>query len=143
MQHGLSQEFPHNYLFRLEEANLTKDEGSGPLAIGLYKQVLADAAKRGYFIDARQQLAWFGLADTQRGQNDAADAAESYLKAAEQPKCSDWMKKRAYLNAGEMFDLLHEREKAIDLYRQAAAPGGDQSQADMARKLILSPYQGK
>jgi len=143
VQHGLSQEFPHNYLFRLEEANLTKDEGSGPLAIGLYKQVLADAAKRGYFIDARQQLAWFGLADTQRGQNDAADAAESYLKAAEQPKCSDWMKKRAYLNAGEMFDLLHEREKAIDLYRQAAAPGGDQSQADMARKLIQHPYQGK
>jgi hypothetical protein len=65
------------------------------------------------------------------------------LKAAEQPKCSDWMKKRAYLNAGEMLDLLHEREKAIDLYRQAAAPGGDQSQADMARKLIQHPYQGK
>lgn len=143
VQHGLSQEFPHNYLFRLEEANLTKDEGNGSAAIILYKQVLADAAKRGYFIDARQQLAWFGLADTQRGQNDFADAAENYLKAVEQPKCSDWMKKRAYLNAGEMFDLTHEREKALDLYRQAAAPGGDQSQADMARKLIQHPYQGK
>lgn len=143
VQRGLAKEFPHNYLFRLEEANLTKDEGSGPAAITLYKEVLADAAKRGYFTEPRQQLAWFGLADTQRGQNETAEAADSYLKAAEQPKCSDWMRKRAYLNAGEMLDLLHERERAVELYSQAAAPGGDQSQADTARKLIQHPYQGK
>ena len=79
-------EYPHNYLFRLEEANLTKDEGNGPGAIALYKEVLADAAKPGYFVDPRLQMAWFGLADTQRGQNDIADAAENYLKAAEQPE---------------------------------------------------------
>ena len=143
VQRGLAREYPHNYLFRLEEANLTKDAGNGPAAILLYKEVLADAAKPRYFVDPRQQLALFGLADTQRGQNDTADAAENYLHAAEQPKCSDWMRKRAYLNAGEMFDLLHEREKAIGLYRQAAAPGGDQSQADVARKLMQHPYQGK
>ena len=143
VQRGLAQEFPHNYLFRLEEANLTKDAGDGPAAIGLYKQVLADATRRNYFTDPRQQLALFGLADTQRGQNDVADAAENYLKAAQQPKCSEWMKKRAYLNAGEMFDLLHERDRAVDLYRRVAASGGDQSQADMARKLIQHPYQGK
>jgi hypothetical protein len=143
VQRGLAKEFPHNYLFRLEEANLTKDEGSGPAAITLYKEVLADSAKRGYFTEPRQQLAWFGLADTQRGQNETAEAADSYLKAAEQPKCSDWMRKRAYLNAGEMLDLLHEREKAVELYGQAAAAGGDRSQADTARKLIEHPYQGK
>jgi tetratricopeptide (TPR) repeat protein len=143
VQHGLAQEFPRNYLFRLEEANLTKDEGNGPAAIALYRKVLADADRPGYFTDPRQQLAWFGLADTQRGQNDIAAAAESYMKAADQPKCSDWMKKRAYLNAGEMRDLLHERDKAVELYRRAAAPGGDQSQADTARKLIQHPYQGK
>ena len=143
VQRGLAQEYPHNYLFRLEEANLTKDEGGGPAAIELYKQVLTDAVRPAYFVDPRQQLALFGLADTQRGQNDIADAAENYLKAAEQPKCSDWMKKRAYLNAGEMYDLMQQREKALGLYRQAAAPGGDQSQADLARKLIQSPYRGR
>ena len=75
VQHGLATEFPHDFLFRLEEANLTKDEGNGPAAIALYKVVLADAAKPGYFIDPRLQLAWFGLADTERGQNNIADAA--------------------------------------------------------------------
>jgi hypothetical protein len=143
VQTGLAQEFPHNYLFRLEEANLTKDEGNGPAAIERYKQVLADAARPGYFIDPRPQLALFGLADTQRGQNDLADAAENYLNAAEQPKSTDWLRKRAFLNAGEMYDLLHQRDKAIALYRQAAGTGDDQSQADLARKLIQNPYRGK
>jgi tetratricopeptide (TPR) repeat protein len=143
VQHGLAAQFPHDYLYRLEEANLTKDEGNGPGAIVLYKLVLADAARPGYFIDPRLQMAWFGLADTERGQNDIADAAESYVKAADQPKCSDWLRKRAQLNAGEMFDLLHQRQKAVKLYELASAGGGDQSQADMARRLIASPYAGK
>lgn len=143
VQHGLAEQYPHNYLFRLEEANLTKDEGNGPAAIALYKEVLADAAKAGYFVDPRLQMAWFGLADTQRGQYDIADAAENYVKVADQPKCSDWLRKRAQLNAGEMFDLLHEREKAVNLYKLASAGGGDQSQADNARRLLKSPYTGK
>jgi tetratricopeptide (TPR) repeat protein len=143
VQHGLAVQYPHDYLFRLEEANLTKDEGNGPGAIALYKTVLADSAKPGYFIDPRVQMAWFGLADTERGQNDVADAATNYVKAAEQPNCSDWLRKRAQLNAGEMFDLLHQRDKAEQLYQMASSGGGDQSQADMARRLMQKPYVGK
>jgi tetratricopeptide (TPR) repeat protein len=143
VQHGLAAQYPHDYLYRLEEANLTKDEGNGPGAIALYKTVLADAAKPGYFADPRVQMAWFGLADTQRGQNDVADAAENYVKAADQPNCSDWLRKRAQLNAGEMFDLLHQRKRAEQLYEMASAGGGDQSQADMARRLMKTPYAGR
>jgi hypothetical protein len=143
VQHGLAEQFPRNYLYRLEEANLTKDEGNGPAAIALYKAVLADAARPGYFIDPRVQMAWFGLADTQRGQNDIADAAENYVKAADQPYCSDWLRKRAQLNAGEMFDLLHQRDKARQLYQMALSGGGDQSQAEAARRYLQTPYTGK
>ena len=143
VQHGLAAQYPHDYLFRLEEANLTKDEGNGPGAIALYKAVLADAARPGYFIDPRLQMAWFGLGDTQRGQNDVADAAQNYVKAAEQPECSDWLRKRAQLNAGEMFDLLHQRDKARQLYQMASSGGGDQSQADIARRLLENPYTGR
>ena len=143
VQHGLAEEFPHDYLFRLEEANLTKDAGNGPGAIAIYKQVLGDAQKPGYFTDARLQMVWFGLADTERGQNDIFDAANDYVKAAQQPKCSDWLRKRAQLNAGEMFDLLHKRDRAIQLYQMAAAGGGDQSQADAARKYLKAAYAGK
>ncbi len=143
VQHGLAVEFPHDYLFRLEEANLTKDMGNGPGAIAIYKQVLNDGMQPGYFTDPRLQMAWFGLADTERGQNDVYDAAHDYLNAAQQPNCSDWLRKRAQLNAGEMFDLLHQRETAVKLYQKAAAGGGDQSQAEAARRLMKEPYAGK
>ena len=143
VQHGLAEEFPHDYLFRLEEANLTKDQGNGSAAIAAYTRVLEDARRPGYFIDARLQLAYFGLADTQRGQNDMASAAQSYIRAAEQPKCSDWLRKRAQLNAGEMFDLLSRRDQAIAQYQLASSGGGDQSQSEAAHRYLKQPYTGR
>jgi tetratricopeptide (TPR) repeat protein len=143
VQHGLAVEYPRDYLFRLEEANLTKDKGDGPGAIAAYQRVLEDSRKPNYFIDPRLQMAYFGLADTQRGQNLIAEAAENYLNAAAQPKCSDWLRRRAQLNAGEMFDLLHQRDKAIEQYKQASAGGGDQSQSDAARRYLKTPYTGR
>ncbi len=143
VEHGLATQFPHDYLFRLEEANLTKDKGNGPAAIAIYHQVLADAAQPGYFADPRLQLAYFGLADTERGQNQIKEAARDYLEAAKQPNSSDWLRKRACLNAGEMLDLLHDHAAALVQYRLAAAPGGDQTQAELARTYGNTPYTGK
>jgi tetratricopeptide (TPR) repeat protein len=143
VQRGLATQFPHNYLFQLEVANLLKDEGQGLQAIAQYKVVLADAAKPGYFVDPRLQLALFGLADTQRGYNDIHGAAANFEAAAMQPGCSDWLKKRALVNAGEMYDLLHDRGQAVKMYQMALAGGGDQSQADAARKYLRAPFTGK
>ena len=143
VQHGLAAEYPQDYLFRLEEANLAKDAGNSALAIQTYKAVIADAKKPGYFADPRLQMAYFGLADTERGQNNIRDAAEHYLAAAAQPNCSDWLRKRAELSAGEMLDLLHNRGAALEHYRKAAAEGGDQTQAATARELMKSAYTGK
>lgn len=139
---GLARQYPRDFLFRLEEANLMKDAGHGPEAIAIYRRVLDDAAKPGYFVEPRLQLAYFGLGETQRGQGELSDAVISYRKAAAQPNCSDWMRKRAELAAGMMYDLLHRREDAMDQYRLAAAAGGDQSQANDARKYMKSPYTG-
>ncbi len=143
VQHGLATEFAHDYLFRLEEANLAKDKGDGPGAIAIYKQVLEDAARPGYFVDPRLQMAWFGLADTERGQNDITDAAKHYLESASQPNNSDWLRKRAELNAGEMLDLMHDHGAAMMQYQKAAAAGGDQTQAEAARRFLKTPYTGK
>ena len=143
MQRGLAEQYPHDYLFRLEVANLMKDSGKGMAAVYEYEAVLADAGKKGYFIDPRLQMAWFGLADTQRGQNMIKEAAAGFVQAATQPNCSDWLRKRAQLNAGEMFDLLHDRAQAVKYYQMAGAGGGDQTQAEMARKLLRTPYVGK
>jgi len=142
VQHGLAADYPRDYLFRLEEANLTKDMGAGPHAIDVYKAVIADGAKKNYFFDPRMQLAWFGLADTERGQNHVREAANDYLQVAAQPKCSDWLRKRAQLNAGEMLDLLHERNQAIVQYR-AAAGAADPKVADPAKQYLKTAFTGK
>jgi tetratricopeptide (TPR) repeat protein len=143
VQHALATQYPHDYLFRLEVANLTKDSGNGPGAIALYREILADGRKPGYFFEPRLHMAYWGLADTQRGQNDIPDAAQNYLQAAAQPSCSDWLRRRAQLNAGEMFDLLNQREEAIKQYQLASAGGGDQSQADAARRYLKTPFTGR
>ncbi|HEU5341423.1 hypothetical protein [Edaphobacter sp.] len=143
VERGLVEEYPRDYLFNLELANLTKDEGNGPEAIALYKKVIAKGLTPGYFVEPRLQMAYFGLADTQRGQNELAEAAENYLKAAAYPGSSDWLRKRAQLSAGQVFDLLHERAAAVKQYELAAAAGGDQSAADAARRYLKSPYVGK
>lgn len=142
VEHSLADQYPHNYLFELEVANLLKDEGHGYEAIATYKQVLADAQKPGYFIDPRLQMAWFGLAETERGYNQLPAAVNSYIQAAEQPNCSDWIRRRAQVNAGEVYDMLHQRAQAVRMY-QMAASGGDPSQADLARKYLKTPYVGR
>lgn len=143
VQHGLAEQFPRDYLFRLEEANLTKDQGHAAGAIAAYRRVLDDARKPGYFFGPRLQLTYFGLADTQRGQNDLESAAQNYVLAAMQPNCSDWLRKRAQLNAGQMNDLLLRRDQALALYQLASTGGGDQSQTESARRYLKAPYTGK
>jgi tetratricopeptide (TPR) repeat protein len=143
VQRSLAQDYPHDYLYRLEVANLLKDEGHGLEAIAEYQHVLADAQQPGYFVDVRLQLAWFGMADTQRGYNDVKDAVNGYMQAAMQPNCSDWLRKRAQKNAAEMYDLLHDRKNAVRMYQMVLDPKGDQSQADTARKYLKTPYTGK
>ena len=143
VQRGLAEQYPHDYLFQLEVANLLKDEGQGNQAIAAYERVLDLAKTPGYFIDPRLQMAWFGLADTQRGYNDIHGAAYGYMQAAMQPNCSDWLRKRAQLNAGEMYDLLHDRQQAVRMYQMALTPGGDQSQAEAARRYEKTPFSGK
>jgi tetratricopeptide (TPR) repeat protein len=143
VERGLQKDYPHNYLFCLEVANLLKDEGHGLEAIAAYKQVLDDAHKPNYFVAPRYQLAWFGMADTERGYNMIKDAAYGYTQAAQQSDSSDWLRKRAALSAGQMYDLLAERPEAIKMYQQVLQPGGDQTQAEAAHRYLQTPYKGK
>jgi tetratricopeptide (TPR) repeat protein len=143
VQKGLASEYPHDYLFRLEVANLTKDEGHGLEAIAAYKDVIADAQKPGYFVDPRLQMAYFGMADTERGYNMIKESAADFTKAAQQPNCSDWLRKRAWLYAGEMEDVQHNRQQAMADYRNVLAAGADQTQAAVAKQYLRAPFVGK
>jgi TolA-binding protein len=141
---GLHRQYPHNFLFSLEEANLLKDSGQGKRAIAAYQALLAEAVKPGdYYPDAHLEMAYYGLGEAARGQRDIEVARSAYESAAAQPTASPLMQRRAHLKAGEMYDLLGQRASARKQYDAVLALGEEFSQADDARKFKESPYTGK
>jgi tetratricopeptide (TPR) repeat protein len=139
---GLEKQYPHDFLFRLEEANLRKDDGEGMTAVAAYRDLLDDAARPGYFAEAKLELAYFGLGDALRGQRHYTEAAQAYEKTAWTPDVGAELKIRSLLNAGECRDLNGERELAVKDYQAAIDAGPNTSRADTARKLLHSPYKG-
>lgn len=139
---GLKKEYPHDFLFCLEEANLRKDDGEGMVAVEAYRKIIEHNARPGYFIDARLELAYFGLGDALRGQRHYDEAAQAYEHAAWTQNVGPELKIRSLLAAGECRDLNGERQLAVRDYRAAIATGPNTSRADTARKYLRSPYKG-
>ncbi len=139
---SLKQQFPRDYLFCLEEANLRKDAGEGMGAVHAYEQIAADSEKPGYFADAKLELTYFGLGDAQRGQRHYAEAAHAYEQAASSNGVGPELKVRTLLAGGECHDLLGNRQAAVKDYQAAIDAGPNTSRADTARKRLKSPYHG-
>jgi Tfp pilus assembly protein PilF len=139
---GLKSQYPHNYLFCLEEANLRKDAGEGMEAVDAYRVILTDAAKPNYFVQPRLELTYFGLGDALRGQRHYGDAAQAYERAAQAVNVGTELKIRSFLAAGECRDLNGERQQAMKDYEAAIAAGPNTTRADTARKRLQSPYRG-
>ena len=137
----LKQQYPRDFLFSLEEANLRKDAGEGMKAVDAYRSIITDAGKQGYFAEPRLELAYFGMGDALRGQRHFAEAAQAYEKAAAAKSVGTELKVRTLLAAGECHDLLGEREQALRDYREAVDAGPNTSRADTARKRLKSPYK--
>jgi tetratricopeptide (TPR) repeat protein len=139
---GLKGQYPHDFLFCLEEANLRKDDGEGMGAVTAYRELLADNARRGYFASAKLELADFGLGDALRGQRHYSEAAQAYEQAAWTPGAGPELKIRSLLAAGQCHDLNGARQLAVRDYQAAINAGPNTSRADTARKCLRSPYRG-
>jgi hypothetical protein len=138
----LKNEYPRDFLFSLEEANLRKDAGEGMGAVAAYREILAANAKPGYYYSARMELTYFGLGDALRGQRHYGEAAQSYEQAAWTRNVGPELKIRSLLAAGECHDLNSERQLAVRDYQGAIDAGPDTSRADTARKYLRTVYSG-
>ena len=139
---SMAAEYPHNYLFRLEEANLEKDGGEGMKAVGTYERLIAMAKQPGFFYSAHLELAYFGMGDSLRGQRRYAEAVQAYEQGALQPSTSPELKRRCLLEAGESYDLMGDHAKANQEYQQVLNAGSDTVQGELARKYMRSAYNG-
>ena len=140
---GLAKQYPRDFLFALEVANLSKDAGEGMTAVRLYRHVIDVARQPGYFPSSHLELAYFGLGDTLRGQNLYAEAVDAYRQGAYMPTTSPELKRRCLLAAGEVYDLMNQHDKAREEYQAVIAAGSDTVQADQARKFQRTAYTGR
>ena len=137
----LTAQYPKNFIFALEEANLLKDAGRGGDAIAAYSRIMENS-KAGLFSDPHLERAAFGLAESLKGQRKTEEALREYeaaISLSKQP--SDGVRIRALVGAGQMHDALGKRELALKDYNDAIAIDGGSPQAELARKYLRSAFQ--
>jgi len=140
---ALRKQYPRDFLFCLEDANLRKDAGEGMVAVSAYRALLEQAAKPGYFYSAHTELAYFGLGESLRGQRHFSEAAEAYERAATGATVGAELKRRSLVWGGKSRDLNGERALALRDYQAAIDAGSNTTQADIARQFMRKPYKGK
>lgn len=140
---ALAAEYPHDFLFCLERANVSKDAGQGMRAIALYRDVIQKAHQPGYFPSSHLELAYFGLGASLRGQHLYQPSVEAFRKGAFQPTTSPELKRRSLLAAGEVFDLMHKHDQAEQQYEAVVRAGSNTTQGELARKYMKNGYAGR
>lgn len=139
----LVAEYPRDFLFCLEQANLAKDAGEGMGAVALYQEVIRDTERPGYFASAHAELAYFGLGDTLRGQKLYPQAVEAFKDGAYQRTTSLELRRRCLLAAGEVYDLMNQHGNARQMYQEVLDAGRNTTQGDLARKYMDHAYRTK
>ena len=139
---SLVKDYPRNFLFALEQANVMKDGGKGPAAIAVYRRLLDDC-KTGKFPDPHINLAQFGLGEALRGQNQYQEALQAYEAAGSAGGENHDLRQRALVAAGEVSDLMAQRQEAVKNYKEAIAIDGAGEEAGVARRYLDKPYKGK
>jgi tetratricopeptide (TPR) repeat protein len=134
--------FPHNFIFGLAVADLLNASGKHDDAIAAYRRLL-ELGKQGFFPDSRVERAAYSLGQALRRKKEYSAAAGAFNDAINYPHSNPGITAPAALEAGEIYDLLGQRAKAVERYQQAisiAPPGSDTARA--AARFLRQPYRG-
>ncbi len=138
----LAEGYPSNFLYGLEQALLLNAAGHGPEAIAAYRRLLAEG-REGKYPGAHLEQAAYGLGEALRGQRHFGEAAEAFDSVKDYPRVEPEFQQKANLAAGEMYDVLLQREIALKKYQAVIAQGGDSPPVDLARKRLKQPYRSQ
>jgi tetratricopeptide (TPR) repeat protein len=140
LMHELAGRYPRNFLFSLEEANLFRASGRIQDAAAIYRQVWRNG-RDGKYGDLHYETAASGLGDLLRSQKDYAGAAVAYEQVNEASNPDPETLQKANLAAGEMYDLLRNRDRAMKKYEMVLAVNSSTPPAEQARKHIKEAYR--
>lgn len=140
LMHALSDRYPRNYLFPLEEANLLRSAGRPVEAAAQYRKVCQNG-REGKYGALHYEIAAWGLGEMLRGQRDYAGAAAAYEMVVEAHDPDPETLQKSNLAAGEMYDLLQKRDLAMKKYQAVLAENATTPPATKARELIKTAYR--
>ncbi len=136
---SMMDQYPKNYMVAIEYANLENAAGHADDAIASYRKILENC-KAGKYPTANPPAAAFGLGITLRGQRRFDEAAQAFTMVAGYPEPEKRMLLRSKLAAGEMYDTLKERDRAVEKYNEVLAADASGPEGQLARKHISKPY---
>jgi tetratricopeptide (TPR) repeat protein len=139
---GLISAYPHNLVMALEEGNLLRASGRNGDAAEVYRKIW-QAGKAGRYSGLHYETVALSLGELLRGQKDYAGAAAAYELPSVVPQADGEILRKSNLAAGEMYDLLHNRDQAVKRYQQVVSGGGDNPETEAARKYLQGPYRGE
>jgi tetratricopeptide (TPR) repeat protein len=138
--HDLAGRYPRNYLFPLEEANLLRSGGHPQEAAAAYRKVWQNG-RDGKYGNLHYEIAAWGLGELLRSQKDYSGAVAAYELVGEAPTPDPETLQKANLAAGEMYDLLQERDLAMKKYETVLAENAGTPPAEKARQHIREAYR--
>ncbi len=137
---ALGPQFPRNFLFPLEEANLLRASGKVTDAEAQYRRVWQNG-RTGKYGNLHYEMAALGLGDLLRSEKNYQSAALAYELVSEVNGADPELLQKANLGAGEMYDQLQKREMAMKKYEAVVATNSGTPQADQARRRMKEAYR--
>jgi tetratricopeptide (TPR) repeat protein len=140
LMHDLTAGYPGNYLFPLEEANLLRSGGHAQEAAAEYRKVW-QSGREGKYGTLHYEISAWGLGELLRSQKDYRGAAAAYELVSEVTAPDPETLQKANLAAGEMYDLLMQRDLAMKKYQIVLAENASTPPAEKARAHIKEAYR--
>jgi tetratricopeptide (TPR) repeat protein len=140
LMHELTERYPRNYLFPVEEANLLRSSGRFADAAAEYRKVW-QRGREGKYGKLHYEIAAWGLGELLRGQKEYAEAAAAFELVSQAAEPDPETLQKANLAAGEMYDLLQKRDLAMQKYQTVLAENASTPPAELARKFIKQAYR--
>lgn len=129
--------FPHNFILGLACADLLNASGKHDQAIAAYRR-LVELGEQGFFPNAHVERAAYSLGQELRRKQKYAKAAVAFDQAIDYPHSNPGIAAPAALEAGEVCDLLGQRAKAIEHYKQAESIASPASSTAQSAAYFLS-----
>jgi tetratricopeptide (TPR) repeat protein len=136
----LANRYPHNHLFPTEVANLLRAAGRPQESEAMYRKIWQNG-REGKYDKMHYEVAAWGLGELLRSEKNIAGAASAYELVNQAPDPDPDIQLKANLAAGQMYDLLKERDLAMKRYETVLAENANSGQADQARRYIKDAYR--